>query len=368
MYNKILYNMTDISKNWLDLSVNSNILKPTYFNGFIDACNNIVGRENLWIENQKNIGNARFGLGTLEPSSTIDANNKDPTIRITNTSITAVTQNNTNLGTFEFVSPIYRGVTGTGYQTSGSIRCENLYDEYNYNGSLIFSTGGGTSNASDKMTIRGNNGYIGIGTNNPTTSLNFNGDMFAMTNIDAYTLGNISGFGVMPIGMVIMYSGIMSGKSPNTLLEGVLDNWKLCDGTNYTQYGIATPNLSNKFIRGAHSNNIGETGGEDSVKITEETMAPHDHGGSVSGSAKHRHQLVLKRGDYVQWGSGAYAMAADDVTDVKLSADTTTTGGSHTHLIADDAGYYNETTKTYEVLPHENRPPYYALAYIMRVY
>ena len=362
--------MNDISRNWYDLSVNSNVLKQTYINGFIDICNNIVGRENLWIENQKDIGNTRFGLGTLYPSTTFDAINNNPTIRITNTSVTAVTQNNTNLGTIEFASPIYRGNTGSGYQTSGSIRCENLYDEYNHNGSLVFSTGGGSNNATDKMAIRSNDGYIGIGTNNPTSSLNFNGDMFAMTNINQHSLGNISGFGIMPIGMIIMYHGSMNGKSPDTKLEGIMDNWKLCDGTDYTQYGITTPDLRDRFIIGAfNEEDIGITGGEDFVTLTESQIPSHNHGGSVTGSAKHRHSLEVARGDDNNWSTNPYAMGADDIPfGLKKSVDPTSTSGNHNHTMFKVGGEYDSNTKTYKTKPHENRPPYYALAYIMRVY
>ena len=88
--------MTDISKNWYDLSVNSNILKQSYIDGFIDVSNNIVGRENLWVENEKNVGDTRFGLGTLDPSISIDAMNNNPIIRITNTSLNTNTQTNTS--------------------------------------------------------------------------------------------------------------------------------------------------------------------------------------------------------------------------------------------------------------------------------
>ena len=51
--------MTDISRNWFDLSVNSNVLKQTYINGFIDVSNKIVGRENMWVNNEKDVGNTR---------------------------------------------------------------------------------------------------------------------------------------------------------------------------------------------------------------------------------------------------------------------------------------------------------------------
>ena len=367
--------MTDISNNWLDLSYQSNILKPTYFNGFIDVSNNIVGREKLWIENQKNIGNTRFGLGTLEPSSIIDANNNDPTIRITNTSVTSVTQNNTNLGTIDFVSPIYRNASGTnGYQTSGSIRCENLYQEYNYNGSLIFSTGGDGYNATDKMVIRSDNGNIGIGTDNPNSSLNLEGDMISIPNSNTGDVGAITGWGSMPVGMIIMYYGDMNGKSPNTKLEGTLDNWKLCDGTNYSQYGIVTPNLSNLFIVGAGLASgvdssyytTGDTGGANTVTLTENELASHTHSQSTAGTeARHYHHLTASECDDHNYppttankGTTPYVAGTDDRSDTDYGPDYTSTNGSHSHSINAAGGTDS----------HENRPPYYALAYIMRVY
>jgi microcystin-dependent protein len=361
--------MTDISNNWLDLSYQSNILKPTYFYGFIDVSNNIVGRENLWIENQTNIGNTRFGLGTLEPSSIIDANNNDPTIRITNTSVTSVTQNNTNLGTIDFVSPIYRGNTGSGYQTSGSIRCENLYDEYNHNGSLVFSTGGDSYNATDKMVIRSDNGNIGIGTHNPNSSLNLEGDLISIPNSNTGDTGTITGFGSMPVGMIIMYYGDMNGKSPNTKLEGTLDNWKLCDGTNYSQYGITTPNLSGRFIVGAGEGNndytTGDTGGATTVTLTPDQMPSHTHTQVTGTEAKHYHHLAASEVDdhnypptVANTGTTPYAAGTDDQSDMDYGADYTSYSGNHTHTINATGGGG----------AHENRPPFYALCYIMRVY
>ena len=357
--------MTDISKNWYDLSVNSNILKQSYIDGFIDVSNNIVGRENLWVENEKNVGDTRFGLGTLDPSISIDAMNNNPIIRITNTSLNTNTQTNTNLGQIEFVSPIYRQATGSGYQTSGSIHCENLYNEYNYNGSLVMSTGGGTSNATNNMTIRGNDGFIGVGTDNPTSLLEVDGDILTVTDINQNTQGSLSGLGIMPIGMIIMYYGSMDGKSPNTKLEGTLDNWKICDGTNYSQYNITTPNLSNRFIRGSDSYTIGDTGGADSHALTWNEMAGHSHGGSVTSSANHRHTPQVGRGDDNHYGS--YAMGADDIPGgLYASVDQTSSSGQHTHTMYDTGGVY--VSNQWVTQPHENRPSYYALAYIMRVY
>lgn len=378
--------MTDISKNWLDLSVNSNILKSTYIVGFIDVSNNIVGRENLYIENQKNTGNTRVGLGTLIPSVVFDAVNNDPIIRITNTSLTAVSQNDVSLGTIEFVSPIYRGVTGTGYQTSGSIRCENLYDEYNYNGSLIFSIGGGAYNAEDKMVIRGDNGYIGIGTDNPHSTLEIIGntdivinDTNSETSRDRY--GAIDAFGMMPLGSIIMFHGnIKSDKSPSGISsdQGICDCWKLCDGS--THNGITTPDLRNRFIVGANQASgdtnsdyvykIGDKGGSNTVTLETKHLPSHNHSqSSTSGSALHRHQpYVVDANDYnynYRHG-GPYTMGTDDryaaggyaSNYYSNDSNASENAGNHSHSLKNTGGGD----------AHENRPPYYALAFIMRVY
>lgn len=367
--------MTDVSRNWYDLSVNSNILKQTYINGFIDVSSNIVGRKNLLINNEKNVGDTRFGLGTLYPSVTFDAMNNEPAIRITNTALTAATQNDTTLGTIEFVSPIYRGVTGTGYQTSATLRCQNIYDEYNYNGSLIFSVGGGQDNAIDKMTLRGNNGYIGIGTNTPESSLHVNGNLDVIKDVQQeegsyQRYGDIEGFGILPIGSIIMlFSAAGNDRISMSSIysQGSDQCWRLCDGS--THNGITTPDLRNKFIVGAGDDyDVGATGGEDSVTLTITTMPKHSHSQkSTSSGATHSHVPVVSDAndynydDYAKYG-GPYTMGTDDRwnNNKRNSEDSKATGsqGSHSHSIGN--------TGSSEA--HENRPPFYALSYIMRVY
>jgi hypothetical protein len=143
--------MTDISRNWYDLSVNSNILKQTYINGFIDVSNNIVGRENMWIENEKDLGNTQFGLGTLDPSATVHIMSDDPTIRMTNRTITQSTTNIKNLGRIDF-------------EDKAHIRCENVGNDSDDKGTLFFST-----NNTNRFVIS-SDGKVGIGQAGPTST------------------------------------------------------------------------------------------------------------------------------------------------------------------------------------------------------
>ena len=147
----------------------------------------------------------------------------------------------------------------------------------------------------------------------------------------------------VPIGGIIMWSGTITAAE-------ALTGWKLCDGIN------GTPDLRNRFIVGAHSGagiginstagptfNVsstgvgvlsrnytpGDTGGETAHKLTVAELASHSH--LYNGGA-----TKSLRGD---------SAGPDDVAE-GYDLDTGSRGGDNYH---------------------ENRPPYYALAFIMRV-
>jgi microcystin-dependent protein len=337
--------MTDISKNWFDLSVNSNILKKTYINGFIDVCNNIVGRENVWIKNEVNAGDTRLGLGTVDPSFMIDIISNNPKIRFTNSSITVGTRNDTNLGTINMVSPSNNDITS-------SIICQNIDEDEDVDGSLIFSTGGGNlANAEDSMVI--NKDIVTFGTS-------INKGFTGYTNTDSkcrvygdVTCNEMFGFGCTPLGGIIMWSGSLTSNSPiiNSVFYG---NWKKCDGGTYN--GITTPDLRNRFIVGAGSSySIGNTGGADSVTLQTKHLPPHTH--SVNSGGGHTHSVrvgAIQHG----WDSSVTTVGTDDHGAVSNSRDYSDYNNfTHTHTIYNTGGGKS----------HENRPPYYALVFIMRV-
>lgn len=146
-------------------------------------------------------------------------------------------------------------------------------------------------------------------------------------NIAASSSGTLSGFGTIPIGGIIMWSG-----SRNDIPSG----WALCDGTWYS--GRQTPDLRNRFIVGAGGEySPGNTGGAKEVALSANQMPNHSHSLSmrVSGYSGSRSALWEVYGD-----------EANGVVAGWRGINTSAVGGG---------------------AAHENRPPYYALCFIMRV-
>lgn len=116
----------------------------------------------------------------------------------------------------------------------------------------------------------------------------------------------------VPSGIITLWSGSI-GSIPA--------GWVLCDGAN------GTPNLQDRFVVGAGSSfGVGATGGESTHTLTENELASHNHdithGDSFSGTPS--------------------SLGQGQTNDGKFGSDST--GGDSAH---------------------ENKPPYYALAYIM---
>ena len=151
--------------------------------------------------------------------------------------------------------------------------------------------------------------------------------------------GTISGNGTIPLGGIIMWSG---SKIP--------DGWALCDGKN------GTPDLTDRFVLGAALADVGKTGGSAEVTLKAENLPAHRH---------------MYSGDYLMRKSDG-----EDLSDPSY----TTAPFSETILVGKNGGYsggINLKTVTYfykyytsaagDGKAFDAKPPYYKLAFIMRV-
>lgn len=159
------------------------------------------------------------------------------------------------------------------------------------------------------------------------------------------------GNGTIPIGGIIMWSGT---------LAAIPLGWALCNGSS------GTPDLRERFIVGAGGDNPsvngstgynpGNTGGDNTVTLTVNQIPSHNHDG-ITGvdSPDHTHTSSFIR----DRSSGATGNAVLGDENYYGNQFVTSGGAStrHQHSIPSQGGSQS----------HENRPPYYALAFIMRV-
>lgn len=165
-----------------------------------------------------------------------------------------------------------------------------------------------------------------------------------------------------PIGIIEMWSGTIAN---------IPLGYKLCDGNN------GTPNLVDRFIVGAGgSYNVGDIGGLDTVQLTEQQMASHSHSGTTQSDGLHNHTISINQsGSHTH--SGHVAQASGDwkggggnsSPNSTSNPGNVSTSGLHTHSanIA-NSGIHSHNFSTSTIgnnEAHENRPPYYALCYIM---
>ena len=159
----------------------------------------------------------------------------------------------------------------------------------------------------------------------------------------------LHGYGTIPVGGIILWSGAAS-----SIGTGDLSNWALCDGTN------GTPDLRNRFVVGASSGtgdttypglSAGATGGS-----ADATLVSHNHTATSTSTVtdpghSHSYQAQGGGGNNIAFGSGY------DI-------------GSNTPTGSNTTGITVNTTTTISTegssATNANLPPYYALAYIMR--
>ncbi len=176
-------------------------------------------------------------------------------------------------------------------------------------------------------------------------------ELGSMAVASSVTAQSFNGFGTVPLGGIILWSG-----AANAVPTG----WRLCDGANNT------PDLRGRFVVGAGgSYAVGAKGGAEFVQLTAGQMPSHNHRvyGDTQTAGWHSHPFVDNYfSENWGWNNREGGSGDSDGDNHKIGFWSNTEGaGNHTHRI----DFNSQATGGNEA--HENRPPYYALCYIMRV-
>lgn len=229
------------------------------------------------------------------------------------------------------------------------------------------NVGIGTSNPPSRLSVEGNttvNGNVGIGTTTPSSRLSVEGNTALNGAVTIGTAGKNNGQlevngrikdqagYIMPVGSIIMYSP--KRDELNNLFDerGVgrkgtnVEGWAICNGMD------GRPDLRGRFIVGAGKDNsrgslpytlqkdyqIADTGGAAMPTLTLRQMPRHNH--KFDGII-YRDALIDAWGDKRDWG----------------------------FLKTQNNGINNDPKmeQVGDNEPFENRPPYYALLYLIKL-
>ena len=172
----------------------------------------------------------------------------------------------------------------------------------------------------------------------------------------------LSGIEAFVTGMIILWYG-NTGNIPTGFV--------LCDGNN------STPDLRNRFVVGAgDSYSVNNTGGNSNVTLSTSQLPSHNHSVSVSGTTDNPSPALTGDVRRISEGFRASGTASGVFTKVNdpnnpitgASSNSPVAGftfdGTHTHTFSASGTSGNEGVGS----SIENRPPYYALCYIMKTY
>ena len=178
---------------------------------------------------------------------------------------------------------------------------------------------------------------------NPSDSISLK---YENNKISAKVNGVEKEIGGVPVGTVLSWYG---------KLADISEGFALCDGTN------GTPDLRDRFVVGAGGEYaLGATGGEKEVKLEATQIGSHYHAvgsynfgsnnGNFFGFFSKREFNLPEGGGWIGWNGsnygGYYSAATNPVMAQQITSLAVATAAQK---------------------PHENRPPYYALWYIMKV-
>ncbi len=198
---------------------------------------------------------------------------------------------------------------------------------------------------------------VGIGISTPSEKLEVAGKIKATAvKVDSVVVPGFANNALVPTGAIIMWSG-------TTAPAG----WALCDGSY--QSGIYTPDLRGRFIVGYNPalpdydqpGNKSTVGGTTSSDIGGEEM--HTLTAAESGLPSHTHTSPPHGHGSA---NGVYA-SGPGTTDVYAMGNAECCTNAATPPFSSVSVSINPSTAQNASQAHENRPPYYVLAYIIKL-
>jgi microcystin-dependent protein len=144
--------------------------------------------------------------------------------------------------------------------------------------------------------------------------------------------------------------------------------WALCDGTNEK-----TPDLRGRFILSSGSSyTVGQTGGESDVTLSIDQIPSHTH--NVSGNTDvggiHTHVVQWVYPNSYNQVVGSDYSGGEDALSMFNPVDSSNPSASSVTSLPSESHYHTMNFNTQSAgsgQSHTNMPPYYVLAYIMRI-
>lgn len=271
----------------------------------------------------------RVGIATTIPAGTLQVGTGITMYGSSGiVSATSINSNTINSETAQFSNiqsneTVRVGTAVTIDGTSGIVTATAFYGD----GSNLTNTGSTLSSGIGTQRI-----VLTSQTSGTMTSSSTDSDLTFDSTTNTLNAPTFAGNGTIPIGGIIMWYGN---------IVDIPSGWSLCNGSN------GTPDLRSRFVVGATDDgSTGVTFNAD-TGVVSGSYAPHNTGGKVAHQLteaempSHNHSYQ----DFYNGNGGGQGGGGANTGTVSSGRTTGSTGGSDYH---------------------ENRPPYYALAFIMR--
>lgn len=318
-----------------------------------------------------------FGTTKMVSTSLVDTVSVTrPVLKVTvnNEVIGIISTSSFTIGPSNLVSgftQVYRGITLKNY-TSGDVQ---MYARSKYADTATFAISATTAVSATNATTANSSTYA---TSAGTATTSSYATTRTVTDKSERIANTEFVHNILPKGVILLWSG--SGASIPT-------GWALCNGSN------GTPDLRSKFVIGAGGSYAhGDTGGSNTVAITNDNLPSHHHsfsftaqtaytGNHIHGVYDPAHYHIFPGDDQLVHANGRAGWAATSVDDFPYDARSTLSGGgrmwrtsvSYTGIEIDEAGGHlhavsgsGNTNSTGAGTAINVQNPYYALAYIMK--